>query len=96
MSISVDIPIVDGIEVDVSYNLSTNQASFGISEGIAGCDVFVEAANVCDIGGQLQGTCSPRPTPPPPSGHQHWLTAPPPLPHQEPWRLECLPLDSRK
>ncbi len=55
MSISVDIPVVDGIEVDVSYNLSTGQASFEVSEGIAGCDVFVEAANVRDVNGNLQG-----------------------------------------
>ena len=55
MSISVDIPIIDGIEVDVSYNLSTHKASFEISEGIAGCNVFVEAANVSDSNGHLSG-----------------------------------------
>ena len=55
MSISVDIPIIDGIEVDVSYNLSTHKASFEISEGMAGCDFFVEAANVSDSNGHLSG-----------------------------------------
>jgi hypothetical protein len=67
-SVGLDVPIPDvpGLSVDVSYNIANNTFSAGISEGCGIASVFIGAANIQDVNGQLVGALPPPPPSPAP------------------------------